>query len=109
MVESVAATGTAVIATRIGIGGAAVTFTSTVAVPVMVPFATVTFAMKMPDAGYTHDVVIAAVGLVGGVLVPQSHVQDAGGSAPLTRVTVAVSVVEFPAAIVAGDAATATV
>jgi len=46
---------------------------------------------------------------VDGVNESQSHAHEVGGGAPLTLVTVAVSVVEFPAAIVAGDAATVTV
>jgi hypothetical protein len=103
---------TASIDTASAAGAGDVTFTSTVAVPVTVPvpFATDTFAMKIPAVGYVHVAVIADVkSVVGGVFVSQSHDHDVGGAAPLTRVTVAVSVVELPAAMVAGDAASATV
>ena len=90
-------------------GAGAVTFTSTVADPVTLPFDTVTFAIKMPDVAYWHNVLTADVELVGGVLESQSHVQEFGGGAPLTRVTLAVSLVLSPAAMVAGDAETLTV
>jgi hypothetical protein len=104
---TVAVTGS--MATVNGAGAGAVTFTSTVAEAVTLPFDTVTFAIKMPDVGYGHDVVIADVESVDGALESQSHVQEFGGGAPLTRVTLAVSVVLLPAAMVAGDAETVTV
>jgi len=56
-----------------------------------------------------HVAVIGDVKSIDVAPVSQSHSHAVGVGAPLTLVTVAVSVVEFPAAIVAGDAATVTV